>query len=575
MKTTWRLLHFVDRVKGLVALSIGLGWATAVSWIALVSTSAWLISYAALQPSIADLQVAIVGVRFFGISRGVFRYLERLVSHTVTFRLLARLRVWLYEKIEPQAPAGLADESSGDLLTTLVDDIETLREFYIRVAAPPLVALFSSVLILAFIGQWSIWFTLTLLFFQLMAGIVLPLTARQLGKSAGREVVRTKSGFSRLAVDVSQGNADIVLNGLKQDYLKRVDGFLGKEVRAEESQNLILGIQAGLTALLINGSVIFLLILAIPMVSGGYLDGRLLAVIVLGALASFETILPLGEAFQRLEESLVTGKRIFRLADQETPPAEIDFVHPADDGVRFVKVDFAYSPESEPILRDFSLQLEPGKKVAVVGPSGAGKSTIVNLLLNFWSPSLGELLIKGKEIHCVDPESVRSLFAYLPQNPFLFNTSIIENIRIGSPSASVEEVSIAAQKAGLTDFILDLPDQYETMVGEHGMLLSGGQRQRLALARAFIRKAPFMILDEPTANLDRLTGRAILKSVLADLDGQGLLLISHDLWGLAEMDEILVLDNGRVLERGTHTELLELGGWFSRLHTDQRDILFE
>jgi ATP-binding cassette subfamily C protein CydC len=575
MRTARRLLVFLDEVKGLVALSLGLGWATAVSWIALVSTSAWLISYAALRPSIAELQVAIVGVRFFGISRGVFRYLERLVSHTVTFRVLARFRVWLYEKIEPMAPAGVLDDTSGDLLSTLVDDVETLQEFYIRVAAPPLIALFSSVLFLAFIGRWSVWFLLTLLLFQVLTGILIPLAAHQFGKGSGEEVIRSRSEYSLIAVEVVQGNADILLSGMRPNYLGKVDKQIAIELEAENRQNRILGGHTGLTALLVNGSAVSLLVLAIPMVSAGYLDGRLLAVIVLGSLASFETILPLGEAFQRLQESLTSADRLFQLADRDVPPRGIELVRPDAVEVRFENVNFAYRQKDEFELKDFSLDLQTGKKVAIVGASGAGKSTLVNLLLNFWLPSEGELLINGKLIQGYDSDSVRAQFAYLPQNPFLFNTSIFENIRIGNSLAGREEVWSAAQKAGLAEFIHELPDEYETIVGEHGVLLSGGQRQRLALARAFVRESPFLILDEPTSNLDRQTGRAIVETVFSTLGGRGLVLISHHFERLEDMNEILLLESGHVLERGTQDELLRMEGRFARMYADQQDFFSE
>jgi len=570
-----RLVSFLRQPWRMVLLAVSLGWATTVSWMALISTSAYLISFAALQPSIAELQVAIVGVRFFGIARAGLRYLERLVSHTVTFRLLARLRTWLYERIEPQAPAGLTSQRSGDLLSTIVADIETLQEFYVRIVAPPVVALLSSVGVLWFFGRWSGWFAVIILGFQLLAGVAVPLAVRRLGSRPGTQIGLSRAAQANMIVDGLQGSAEVLAFNLSGRMQAELDKLVAAEARAESRQNLVLGGHAAVVGLSVNLMSVILLGVAIPMVSNGSLDGRLLAVVVLGAIASFESILPLPQAFQNLEESLQAGKRIFELADRPPLVTETgaDPERTSEPHLLIKKLTFAYRQVEKPVLTDLDLDLPAGKKVAILGPSGSGKSTIANLLLRFWDYRQGEILWSGANLRTLDAAQIRAQISYLPQNPFVFNTTITENILLGRPNASWDEIIAAARAVDLDDFIQSLPQKYDTLAGEFGILLSGGQRQRLALARAFVRDAPVYLLDEPTANLDPVTANEITRSVLAQVAGKSLIWISHRLTGLESMDEIIILREGRVIERGTHAELVSRKTYYSRLHRSLRDSL--
>jgi thiol reductant ABC exporter CydC subunit len=567
MKTIWRLLGFLRKPWKLVLLAVSLGWATTVSWVALISTSAYLISYAALQPSIAELQVAIVGVRFFGISRAVFRYLERLVSHTVTFRLLARMRTWLYKKIEPLVPAGLGDQKSGDLYSRLSGDIETLQEFYVRVVAPPLVAILSSIAVLWFFGRWSSGMTLVLFSFQMLTGVVTPLVVRRVGASSSRDIITGQEALSNLIVDGVQGSADIFAFGLRDQF---ISDFAARQKRieiAERKHNILMGVHAALVGWGINLVGFLLLLMAIPMVNQGVLDGRLLAVVVLGALASFEAITPLPTAFQNLEANIQVGERLFELSDRQPLIVEQGEKHldTTSAGIRIEKLSFAYNHIAGLVLEDLDLYLPQGKKVAVVGPSGAGKSTIINLLMRFWPFEHGEIRINGIDIREYSLEEVRGLFSYVPQNPFIFNASLVENIRIGNPDASMDEVRFAVEKAGLNEFISTLPAGYDTLAGEFGEMLSGGQRQRLALARALVRNAPIYLLDEPTENLDPVTSDFVIGSFLDQLSTKSVLMITHQFYGLEMMDEILVMQGHRVVERGSLDSLLEQRGQFASM----------
>lgn len=572
MITFRRLLGLLRSSSRLVVLAVGLGWATTISWFALISTSAYLISFAALQPSIAELQVAIVGVRFFGISRALFRYLERLVSHTVTFDILAKLRTWLYERIEPLAPAGLESESSGDLISRLVSDVETLQDFYVRTVAPPLVALLSSIGILWFFGRWSECLALVLLGFQLITGVLLPLTVRQLAKSSGRQLAVIRAGISNLVVDGVQGNAEILVFGLKSHFLDKLTDLNGEAEDLENQKNRIQGGHAAFISLLINLMVVVLLLVSVPIVRAGQLDGRLLAVVILGAIASFEAILPLPQAIQNLEENLAAGKRIFGLADRV--PLEEGGKQAKDTSridLEFNNLCFAYRQDQSLVLAGLDLKIPAGRKLAILGPSGAGKSTIADLLLGFRRPTSGEILINGQSILNIDPEEMRKLISYVPQSSFLFNASVLENIRIGNPDASNELVKEAARIAGLESFIETLPDGFDTTVGEYGMLMSGGQRQCVVLARALLRDTHVYLFDEPTANLDKATEAGVIERILDALSGSSLLWITHRVSGLSLMDEIVVLGDGKVAERGRHEELIHASGPYARMVQLEQD----
>ncbi|MCB2179824.1 thiol reductant ABC exporter subunit CydC [bacterium] len=568
MKTILRLFRLLADYKRGVALAILLGWATVVSWVALISTSSYLISYAALQPSVAELQVAIVGVRFFGIARGVFRYLERLVSHTVTFKLLSNLRVWFYERIEPLAPAKLQDVQGGDLLNRITGDVKTLEDFYVRVVAPPVVALASGVGVMWFFGRWSASFAITILLFQLFTGVLVPIVTQKVSEAPSKALVKTQTAASAFVAEGVRGQADLVAYGRQEDWLAQFSGLVQAQKEAELSLNRIQGVYTTMNALGVNLAAFVLLLLAAPMVNAGVLDGRLLAVVILGGIASFEAVQPLPQAFQTLAKVIPAGERLFQIGEQ-IPEVE-EGVGDAPEGqfeaLHIKKLSFSYSHDkSMPVLHEVSFSLQPGRKVAVVGASGAGKSTLLNLLLRFWDYSQGEITYNGQELHTFNAEEWRKEIGYVPQTPFLFNGSVAENIRLGNVRATEEQLEEAAKRANLDAFVRSLPHGYQTPVGELGAFLSGGERQRLSIARALVRNAPILLLDEPTANLDRVNEEKILQTIFSAADEKAVLWITHRLTGLEQVDEILVMADGRIVERGTHQELLAKNGVYARM----------
>ena len=590
-KTLGRLLKLAAPFAGWMILAALLGTATVSSGIGLMAASAWIIASAALHPSIADLQVAIVGVRFFGIARGVLRYLERYVSHQVTFRLLAHLRVWFYESIEPLAPAHLihTGRSSGDLLARFVADIETLQNFYVRVISPPIAAVLVGALMWVFMCSYDKQLALMFLAVFVVASAGVPLLTRVLSREAGRQLVSTRAELNATLVDGIQGVADLVSFGQEDAWLERMQAQSRAWVGAQARMAWAGGLHGAFGSLLTSVAALAVLIIAIPLVNAAQIQGTHLAVLVLAAMASLEAVLPLPLAAQYLDSTLESARRLFEIVDAcpqpgptGAPPLEGPSPAQAGEGprmgvracdLRVEHLHFRYDADALPALDDVSFNLPQGGRLAIVGPSGAGKSTLINLLLRFWDYKAGVIQLGGRDLQGYDPDDARHLMGLVSQSTYLFNATVRDNLLIARPKATRAELERAAQRAQIHSFVQSLPQGYDTWIGEQGLRLSGGERQRLAIARALLKDAPILILDEATANLDPVTERQVMQSIRELMQGRSTLIATHRLVGLEDADEILVLQCGRVIERGRHAGLIEANGLYRRMWDLQNQIL--
>ncbi len=569
-----RLLKIALSYKGWMALAALLGFLTVGSGIGLMMTSAYIIAKAALHPSIAELQVGIVGVRFFGIARGIFRYLERYVSHEVAFRLLAKFRVWFYKAIEPLAPAGLQKYKSGDLLTRLVADVESLEHIYVRVIAPPVTALAVSVLMWFLFGIFDVVFSALLLFFFVLAGLGVPLLTRYLSKKTGQELIAIRSQLNEMAIDGAQGMAELLAFGRTPDHWERFNRLNSKYVGLQRCMALVNGMHESLIGLIMNLAVLSILFTAIPMVNASRLDGVFLSVLAIGAMAAFEALLPLPGAAQYLDNSLKAAGRLFQITEAKSAVSDLNAAgeEPGNFAVSVRNLNFSYQPRGPRVLKGLSLEIPDKSAVAVIGSSGAGKSTILNLLVRFWDYEDGEIRIGGQDLRRIPRDRARAYFAVVSQHTHLFNATIYNNIALANPEAGKPEVERCAKQARIHEFIQSLPDGYDTWIGEQGVQLSGGQRQRLAIARAILKNAPILILDEATAHLDVVAEQKILQTIWQIAREKTVIMFTHRLTGLENADKILVLSKGRIVEEGGHAQLLKQKKQYYRLWQMQNQL---
>jgi thiol reductant ABC exporter CydC subunit len=466
---------------------------------------------------------------------------------------------------------------SGDLLARIVADVGTLENFYLRVIAPPVVALLVALLAALLAGSFDPALAAVVLVSMLLAGVGLSLLTQALGREPGRRLVQVQAELNSVLVDGIQGLADLLAFGQEERHLARVGEL--SQVLGDQQRRMArtTGLQAALSGLLMNLSTLAMLAVAIPLVSGGHLDGVYLALLVLIVISSFEAVLPLPQSFQYLAKSLEAGRRLFEIVDAEPavvdPPRPISLPDRYD--LRVENLRFSYAPGEPPALDGIGFDLAQGEQIAVVGPSGAGKSTLLHLLLRFWETQTGHIELNGQDLRRYDQEDLRQAMAVVSQHTHLFNATIRENLLLARPGAGEADIVRAAQRAQLNDFVRSLPQGYDTWIGEQGLRLSGGQRQRLAITRAILKDAPILLLDEPLANLDALTARELMAALQELMVGRTALLVTHRLAGLEAAREILVLRAGRVAERGRHNELLQTGGIYQRMWDLQHQILAE
>ncbi len=550
--------------------------ATIASGMGLVATSAWLLSLAALHPGIAALSVAIVGVRAFGVSRAVLRYLERLVSHDVTLRLLARLRLALLRALVPLAPARLLERRRGDLVARLVEDVGVLEGLYPRALGPSLAALATAALLAGVLARVSVPLAGAALGGLLVAGVVAPALSVRLGAGAGRGLPALRGELAAALADGARGVADLLALGAEEAHARRLSA-LGRAVsRAQARLADAAALGAALGMLSADIATLGVLALAIPLASAGALDGVWLASTTLVTLAAFEAVAPLPTAWHALAAMREASRRILDVVD--APPAVAEPVGGAPAPVasaplfEVCQLRFAYPGAARPALDGVSLRLARGRRAAVVGASGSGKSTLAQLLLRFWDAPRGSIRLEGRDLADWPSGAARARVAYAAQRAHVFTGTLRENLLLGRPDAGAAELAAVVRRACLGGLVERLPGGLDGWVGEEGMRLSGGERQRLALARALLRDAELLLLDEPTAHTDALTERELMAEIVRAGAGRATLLVTHRLAALDAFDEVLVLERGRVVERGRAEELRARGGTFARLLALQRSV---
>jgi thiol reductant ABC exporter CydC subunit len=575
-----------------LALASLLGAGAVGAGIGLIATSAWLISRASQRPQESALAIAIVGVQFFGLSRGLFRYGQRVVGHDAAFRALADLRVRSYERLEALAPAGLPAFRSGDLLARVVHDVDSLQDLLLRVIPPFLIALLVGVGTVCLV-----WWILPAAGLILLSALILAATALtwltgRLSRQTESRQATLRGELTASVVDLLQGTPELTAYGALGAHLKRtaaVDAQLGR-VSAASARTA--GVGQGLATLLSGLAMWGALLVGVAAVRAGALNGVLLAVIVLIPLAAFELVTELPAATQTLQRVRRAAARTLEVIGAQppvvepanplpvpqplplpappSPPLRPSLPGPAH-ALRVRGLRVRYGEHGPWVLDGLDLDLTAGGSVAVVGRSGAGKSTLADVLVRFLPYQCGSVTLDGVEISGLCGEEYRRVIGLMSQDAHIFDTTLEENLRLARREATDDEVRDALERARLLDWAQSLPAGLGARVGANGARISGGQRQRLALARALLADFPLLVVDEPGEHLDTRTADALMADLLSAARAQALLLITHRLAGLDAVDEVIVLDDGRVLERGTHAELLRLGGRYARMWTRETD----
>jgi len=554
--------------RGKLGLALLLGSLAVGSSVGLMAVSGWLISRASEQPPVMYLMVAVTATRAFGIGRAVFRYAERLVSHDAVLRMLAELRVAVYSGLERIAPAGLRATRRGDLLSRLVSDVDTLQDYWLRWLLPAGTALT--------VGAGSVAFTCWMLpeagavlaAGLLLAGVGVPVLSDACARRAERRLAPARAALAVRVADLLGGTAELTVAGAlpsRREQVRTADGVLTR-IASRAATATALG--GGLIALICGLTVVGAAIVALPAVLDGRLEGVELAVVVLTPLAAFEAVtgLPLAVQYRRRVER--SAERVFEVLDAPVPVEEPagPAAPPASPFPLEVRgLSARYAGAERDALHSVGLTLHPGKRVAVVGPSGSGKSTLAQVLLRFLGAREGSYRLGGVEASALDGDKVRTFVGLCAQDAHVFDSSIRENLRLARTDASDGQLRDALSAARLLDWVQSLPEGLGTLVGEHGARLSGGQRQRLALARALLADFPVLVLDEPAEHLDLATADALTADLLAATQGRTTVLITHRLAGLDAVDEVLVLDGGRVVQQGTYAALAEQDGPLRRM----------
>ena len=574
----WRqLAPFIKLLRRHVkwmALGTGLGLLAVASAVGLLALSGWFIcaaAYAGLSATSAQLFNFFhpsIGIRLFAISRTLARYAERVVTHDTTFRILQSLRSWFYIHLEPLAPSRLMRFRSGDILNRIVSDIDALDNLYLRVLSPSVIALIMAFLATGFLWMFDRLIALSTLMFLLIAGFLVPAMALGLGAGGGDRLTHCLSDLRIRIVDGLQGLPELLVFGADSQYLELVAQSSRKLVQIQLRMSHIKGLSAALTTLLSGLAVLSVLFLAVKLVNHGALDGPSLALATLAVMASFEAVIPLPAAYQYLGRTRQAGRRLLEIVNTQPQVLfpEQSSTKARTPGVKFEKVSFRYHDKAPWVLSAVDFQIPAERRVAVIGETGSGKSTLMQLLVRFWNPVSGHIRLAGEDIRNFNESDLRRLISVVSQQPHMFNTSLKENLLMACPDANDDDLWAALDTVQLSDFVKALPEGLETWIGEAGQLLSGGQTRRLAVARALLHDAPIWVLDEPTEGLDPITEKKMMLALKAQTAGRTLLLITHRLADLIWMDQVVMLDRGRIMARGTHEELLRNNERYAALH---------
>ena len=558
----WKLLFTVlSPAKWSLVLALIFTFLTVFMNVGLLTVSAWLLASAALQPGLTYLSLAIVGVRFFGVSRAVCRYFERYTSHRMAFQGLYGLRVWFYAHLEPLAPAILKRFGAGDMLGRIMGDIEVLQFFYLRTLIPPAAAIALTILVAYGVSTIDNSLVAPIVLAAFILGLVLPLVVYAHNKQSLTAIGPQQGEYKSLLSDTMDSLEDVISYGNEQLVYDRIQHMMSA---VDANKGIIeRGMNLGNTLFLggVQITVVIVAILAANALTGAWAS-VMVAVAAIGTQAWFEALQPMIAAVHHGAESKVATSRLIALADEPIPVVEPNAPKPfnANREITFTDVSFGYDAHRR-IYEHLRLDIKQGQSIAIVGASGSGKTTLFNMLERLYDYS-GSIHVGDVELKDISIDTWRNALGTITQDTYIFHASFEDNIRLARPDASEADLEYAIDCASLRSVVERLPDGIHTIVGSGGHGLSGGERQRVALARLFLRKPQVVLLDEPLEGLDQVTRKALHRDLMEYVQDKTCLYITHQLEGLEHMDRILFMDKGQIIEDGTYEELITLRGHF-------------
>ncbi|QGN37434.1 heme ABC transporter ATP-binding protein/permease CydC [Klebsiella oxytoca] len=560
MHALWPYLALYKRHKWLLLLGIVLAIVTLLASIGLLTLSGWFLSASAVV-GVAGIysfnyMLPAAGVRGAAIIRTAGRYFERLVSHDATFRVLQHLRVFTFSKLLPLSPAGLARFRQGELLNRVVADVDTLDHLYLRVISPLVGALVVILVVTLGLSVLDVTLALTLGGIMLFTLLVLPPLFYRAGKPAGENMTQLRGQYRQQLTSWLQGQAELMLFNASDRYRQQMEKTELRWLDAQRRQAELTALSQALMLLIGGIAIIAMLWLASADVGGNTQPGALIALFVFCALAAFEALAPVTGAFQHLGQVIASATRITQITEQEP---EVTFTQGEGQNLERVslslsQVTFSYPQQPSPALEKVSLQVKAGEHIAILGRTGCGKSTLLQLLTRAWDPDRGEILLNNQPLTQLNEATLRRAMSVVPQRVHLFSATLRDNLLLASPSASDARLAEALERVGLAKLLED--SGLNSWLGEGGRQLSGGELRRLAIARALLHDAPLMLLDEPTEGLDATTESQILDLLAEVMREKTVLMVTHRLRGLARFNQIIVMDNGKIIEQGSHAELL-------------------
>ncbi|EIY2645320.1 cysteine/glutathione ABC transporter ATP-binding protein/permease CydC [Klebsiella aerogenes] len=560
MRALLPYLALYKRHKWLLTLGVVLAIVTLLASIGLLTLSGWFLSASAVV-GVAGIysfnyMLPAAGVRGAAIIRTAGRYFERLVSHDATFRVLQHLRVATFSKLLPLSPAGLARFRQGELLNRIVADVDTLDHLYLRVISPLVGALVVILVVTIGLSVLDVTLALTLGGIMLATLLLLPPLFYRAGKPTGEQITQLRGQYRQQLTSWLQGQAELMLFNASDRYRKQMEKTEQRWQEAQRRQAELTALSQALMLLIGGIAVIAMLWMASEGVGGNSQPGALIALFVFCALAAFEALAPVTGAFQHLGQVIASARRITQITEQQP---EVTFSQQTPQSFSQValtlnEVTFSYPQQSAPALKDISLQVAAGEHIAILGRTGCGKSTLLQLLTRAWDPANGQIQLNGQPLSELSETTLRQAMSVVPQRVHLFSATLRDNLLLAAPQVSDARLADILARVGLEKLLED--SGLNIWLGEGGRQLSGGELRRLAIARALLHDAPLMLLDEPTEGLDATTESQILDLLSEVMRDKTVLMVTHRLRGLARFNQIIVMDNGQIIEQGSHAELL-------------------